>query len=93
MSDEIRELFSTIQNRKANPRPDSYTNQLFEDGEDEIIKKIGEEAIEVILAAKSQGDKRLVEETADLVYHILVLLASRDLTWDDVLLELTQRRR
>ncbi len=93
MSEEIRELFETIQNRKANPRSDSYTNQLFNEGEDEIVKKIGEEAIEVILATKSQGDKRLVQETADLVYHILVLLAARDLTWDDVLLELSLRRR
>ncbi len=93
MSDEIRELFNTIQDRKANPNPDSYTNQLFDDGEDEIVKKIGEEAIEVILATKGQGDKRLIEETADLVYHILVLLAVRDLTWDDVLLELNLRRR
>lgn len=93
MSDEIRELFSTIQDRKANPNPDSYTNQLFDDGEDEIVKKIGEEAIEVILATKGQGDKRLIEETADLVYHILVLLAVRNLTWDDVLLELNLRRR
>jgi len=93
MNDEIRELFSTIQNRKAYPRPDSYTNQLLDEGEDEIVKKIGEEAIEIILATKGQGDRRLIEETADLLYHILVLLVARDLTWDDILLELAQRRR
>ena len=93
MTDEINELFSTIQNRKNNPQPGSYTNLLLAEGEDEIVKKIGEEAIEIILAAKGQGNQRLVEETADLVYHILVLLATRDLTWDDILLELAQRRR
>ncbi len=47
----------------------------------------------MILAAKGQGDQRLIEETADLIYHLLVLLVSRDLTWDDILLELAARRR
>lgn len=93
MNDEINDLFTVIQNRKSNPQSDSYTNKLFNQGEDEIIKKIGEEAVEIILAAKGQGNQRLVEESADLIYHLLVLLASRDLTWDDVLVELGQRRR
>jgi len=75
------------------PRSNSYTNQLFAEGEDEIVKKIGEEAIEVILASTKQGDQRLIEETVDLIYHLLVLLAARDLTWDDVLEELALRRR
>ena len=72
------------QERKARPRADSYTAELLAAGEDEIVKKIGEEAIEVLLAAKGQGDERLLEETADLIYHISVLLVSRDLTWADV---------
>jgi phosphoribosyl-ATP pyrophosphohydrolase len=93
MTDEINQLFQTLQERKINPQPGSYTNELLSTGEDEIVKKIGEEAIELILAAKGQGDQRLVEETADLIYHILVLLISRDLTWDDVLFELSKRRR
>ena len=93
MNDVINELFSIIENRKRFPRTDSYTNQLLEKGEDEIVKKIGEEAIEIILATKSQGDQRIVEETADLIYHILVLLAVRDLNWEDILTELAQRRR
>ena len=93
MSDVITDLFNTIMDRKEQPRPGSYTNQLLSEGEDEIVKKIGEEAIEVILATKSQGDKRLIEELADLLYHILVLLAARNLTWDDILLELSSRRR
>ena len=59
----------------------------------EIAKKIGEEAIEVILASTSQGRERIVEETADLIYHTLVLLVANDIAWDDVLTELEGRRR
>ncbi len=76
----ISRLFATIQDRKINPRPDSYTNQLLDAGEEEILKKIGEESIEVILAAARQSEERLLSELADLVYHGLVLLAARDLT-------------
>ena len=93
MNDEINKLFQTLQDRKIHPQPNSYTNELLDTGEDEIVKKIGEEAIEVILAAKGQGDQRLVEETADLIYHVLVLLVSRNLTWDDLLSELATRQR
>jgi phosphoribosyl-ATP pyrophosphohydrolase len=93
MNEFIDELFATLQERKRNPIPNSYTASLLTAGEDEIVKKIGEEAIEVILAAKGQGDQRIVEETADLIYHLLVLLVSRDLTWDDIRAELRQRQR
>lgn len=93
MSDFIDQLFATLQDRKANPTPGSYTASLLADGEDEIVKKIGEEAVEVILAAKSQGDQRVVEETADLVYHLLVLLVSRNLSWDDIRSELKSRHQ
>ncbi len=93
MNDFIDELFATLQERKYNPTPDSYTASLLTAGEDEIVKKIGEEAVEVILAAKGQGDQRVVEESADLVYHLLVLLVSRDLSWDDIRVELQQRHR
>ena len=71
----------------------SYTATLFSKGEDEILKKVGEETMEVILAAKGQGDQRLVEEVADLFYHTLVLLAARNLTLRDVEGELEQRHR
>jgi phosphoribosyl-ATP pyrophosphohydrolase len=93
MDDVIAELQSTLQDRKRQPSSRSYTSQLLAAGEDEIVKKIGEEAVEVILAAKGQGDKRLVEESADLVYHLLVLLIARDLTWADVEAELARRRK
>jgi phosphoribosyl-ATP pyrophosphohydrolase len=92
MSDILEQLLATLQERKANPRPESYTARLLAAGEDEIVKKIGEEAIEVILAAKGQDNQRIVEETADLLYHILVLLVARDLTWADVKVELVRRQ-
>ncbi len=62
-------------------------------GEDEMVKKVGEEAVEVILAAKGQGDQRLVEEVADLTYHVLVLLAYRGLSPDDIRAELERRHQ
>ena len=89
----LDELFATIQGRQANPKVESYTARLLSAGEDEILKKVGEEAMEVILAAKSQGQERLVSEVADLTYHVLVLLASRGLSPSDVAAELVRRRR
>jgi phosphoribosyl-ATP pyrophosphohydrolase len=93
MSGVIAELEATLQARRQQPSAGSYTSRLLAAGEDEIVKKIGEEAVEVILAAKGQGDERLVEESADLVYHLLVLLVSRELSWADVEAELASRRQ
>ena len=87
----LKRLFDTIEDRKARPKPGSYTNQLLQAGEDEILKKVGEEAMEVILAAKGQGNQRLVEEVADLFYHTLVLLSSRGLRLADIEEELSRR--
>ena len=67
--------------------------EVFTKGEDEILKKVGEESVEVILAAKGQGNPRLIEEVADLTYHTLVLLAARGLTPADILAELERRHR
>jgi phosphoribosyl-ATP pyrophosphohydrolase len=89
----INELFTTILSRRGAALETSYTARLFAAGEDEVIKKVGEEAIEVILAAKGQGNTRLVEEVADLTYHILVLLAERGLSPADVETELAKRRK
>lgn len=91
MSDFVDELWGILQERKANPQPGSYTAELLSMGEDEIVKKIGEEAVEVILAVKGQGNERVVAETADLVYHILVMLLARDLSWEDIKIELLRR--
>lgn len=86
-------LFRIIEDRKLNPLAGSYTSSLFALGEDEILKKLGEEAVEVILAAKSQGPVRLQEEIADWIYHMLVLVSLKDMTLDQILLELSARHQ
>lgn len=93
MSDTLERVFGVIQDRKINPKPGSYTNSLFAAGEDEIIKKVGEEAVEVVLAAKGQGQERLISEMADLTYHCLVLLAQFNLTPEDIAAELDKRHK
>jgi len=87
----IRELYAIICDRRDHPTANSYTASLFNAGEDKIIKKVGEEAMEVILAAKGQTRQRMIEEVADLTYHTLVLLAEKNLTPDDILGELERR--
>ncbi len=93
MNDIVNELFALLKDRKKKLPPGSYTTSLLASGEDEIVKKIGEEAVELILAAKGQGDQRLIEETADLIYHTLVLLVYRDIEWEDIEGELGKRRK
>ena len=92
MDNTINDLYQVLLDRQRSPSESSYTSRLLAD-EEEIAKKVGEEAIEVILAAASQGRQRLVEESADLVYHLLVLLVANEVTWDEVLAELAARRR
>ena len=87
----LNDLFEIIQDRKKLQPQGSYTWQLLQAGQDAILKKVGEEAVEVILAGKGQGNQRLVEEVADLFYHTLVLLSANNLTLGDVEDELRQR--
>lgn len=93
MSQTIQSLYQTILSRKTDPTPASYTAKLFAAGDVEITKKVGEEAIEVIIASYKESDERLASESADLIYHLLVLLASRDVPWTAVESELDRRRR
>jgi phosphoribosyl-ATP pyrophosphohydrolase len=93
MSTILADLFNVVKDRKVNPKEDSYTCRLFAAGENEILKKMGEEVVETIVAAKGEGDERLVYEVADLIYHTLVLLAYRDIELADVEDELTRRFR
>lgn len=87
----LPELYEIIAERKNNPQPNSYTCSLFEAGMEEISKKVGEEAIEVILAANQQGTQRTVEEIADLFYHLMVLMVSKEIPLDSVEEELQMR--
>ena len=87
----IDTLFAVIEERKVNLPAGSYTAQLFEKGENEVLKKLGEEAIEVIIAAKGEGDERVIYEMADWIYHALVLLSMRGQRWEEVEAELARR--
>ncbi len=87
----MQQLWATIQARQEELPEGSYTAYLFKSGENEILKKIGEEAVEIIIAAKGEGDDRVLYESADLIYHLLVLLAARGLSWEQVEAELARR--
>ena len=87
----LNELFEIILDRKTHPQPGSYTNKLLDANEDLILQKVGEESIEVILAAKGQGNQRLVEEVSDLLYHTLVLLVRQGVSLAEVEAELRRR--
>jgi len=89
----IDELFSVIEDRKANPKEGSYTNYLFEKGIDKILKKVGEESAEVIIAAKNASLDEIRYETADLIYHLLVMLCERGLCPSEIMAELEKRRQ
>ncbi len=92
MSNFITTLTQIIEDRKAHPKPKSYTNYLL-DNPQKAAQKVGEEATEVVIAALVQNDDRLLDETADLVYHTLVLLNTRNLTWQQVLKRLETRHQ
>jgi phosphoribosyl-ATP pyrophosphohydrolase/phosphoribosyl-AMP cyclohydrolase len=88
----LQELYAVIERRKEE-RPDgSYTTYLFNSGLDKILKKVGEEATETIVAAKNPEATRLISETGDLIYHLLVLLVERGVTLDEIRQELKERR-
>jgi phosphoribosyl-ATP pyrophosphohydrolase/phosphoribosyl-AMP cyclohydrolase len=89
----LQQLYSLIEQRKEQRPEGSYTTYLFNSGLDKILKKVGEESTETIVAAKNDDSHRLVSETADLMYHLLVLLVERGVTLDEVWLELKGRRK
>ena len=91
--DIILEVVQTIKTRKNEPKEGSYTNYLFDKGIDKILKKVGEETAEVIIAAKNEGKEELIYETADLIYHMLVLLEEKEVALDEVYKELIKRHR
>ncbi len=84
-------LMDLIRGRKSSPKEGSYTSYLFEKGLDKILKKVGEEATEVIIAAKAEDKKETVYEIADLVYHVLVIMTEADISMEDVIRELSSR--
>lgn len=96
ISDELsdfsmRGLMKLIEGRKTDPQDGSYTTYLFNKGLDKILKKVGEESTEVIIAGKAEDKKETVYEIADLIYHVLVLMVEMGISVDDVMTELASR--
>jgi len=87
----LQNIYNVIMDRKKNPREGSYTSYLFDKGIDKILKKCGEEAAEIIIAAKNQDPDELRYEIADFLYHLTVLMAECGLNWDDIASELADR--
>ena len=84
-------VYEVIKDRKENPREGSYTNYLFDKGIDKILKKVGEEATEMVIAAKNPNDNEVIYEMSDFLYHMMVLMAVKNVSWEDITDELSRR--
>ena len=87
----FEEVYGVIEDRKIHPKEGSYTNYLFEKGIDKILKKVGEEATEIIIAAKNPNPEEVKYEISDFLYHVMVLMSERGVTWEDIAKELADR--
>ena len=87
----FEDVFAVIQDRKIHPKEGSYTNYLFDKGIDKILKKVGEEATEIVIAAKNPDPEEIKYEISDFLYHVMVLMAERGVTWEDITEELANR--
>lgn len=92
-ADTLSQVFAVIRDRRNNPTEESYTCRLFAGGDNKILKKIGEESAEVVMACKDDDKEAIASEAADLFYHTLVALAQHDVDVKDVYLKLQERRR
>lgn len=90
---ELNVLYATVQDRKENPEQGSYTSYLFDRGIDKILKKLGEENTEVIIASLMQSKEDLVNEIGDLLYHLIVLMVEKDIALEEVEAELKKRSK
>lgn len=88
----LKEEYDTIIDRKNNPKEGSYTNYLLDKGIDKTLKKVGEEAAEVIIAAKNNDKNEVIYEMADLLYHLMVTMAQKDISLEDIFKEIKSRR-
>ena len=87
----FEEVFDVIKDRKVHPKEGSYTNYLFDKGIDKILKKLGEEATEIVIAAKNPNPNEVKYEISDFLYHMMVLMAEKDVTWEEITTELANR--
>ena len=88
----FEEVYNTIRDRKDQPGDDSYTNYLFGKGIDKILKKVGEGATEIVIAAKNPDSEDIKYEISDFLYHLMVLMVERGISWKDITEELADRR-
>jgi phosphoribosyl-ATP pyrophosphohydrolase len=86
-------LYDIVESRKSNPVSGSYVSSLFNEGLDRIAQKVGEEAIETVIAAKNRSKKRLVSELADLWFHSIVLMCGKGISVDEIYCELEKRNK
>ncbi|MBQ7678594.1 MAG: bifunctional phosphoribosyl-AMP cyclohydrolase/phosphoribosyl-ATP diphosphatase HisIE [Butyrivibrio sp.] len=84
-------VYAVIRDRQIHPKEGSYTNYLFDKGLDKILKKVGEESTEMVIAAKNEGSNELVYEMADFLYHMMVLMAEKNIRWEEITDELARR--
>jgi len=87
----LNDVYEVIEDRKANPKEGSYTNYLFDKGIDKILKKVGEEATEIVIAAKNPNANEIKYEISDFLYHIMVLMVEKQVTWEEIMRELANR--
>ena len=87
----FEQVFAVIQDRKVHPKDGSYTNYLFDKGIDKILKKLGEEATEIVIAAKNPNANEIKYEISDFLYHMMVLMVEKDVTWEEITAELARR--
>ena len=87
----FEEVYGVIEDRKIHPKEGSYTNYLFDKGIDKILKKVGEEAAEIIIAAKNPDPEEVKYEISDFLYHVMVLMVERGVTWEEIVRELADR--
>lgn len=87
----LEDVYSIILDRKDHPKEGSYTNYLYDKGIDKVLKKLGEEATEIIIAAKNPDAEEIKYEISDFIYHLMVLMAEKRVTWEDITQELSQR--
>ncbi len=89
----LSDVYNVIADRRAHPKEGSYTNYLFEKGIDKMLKKLGEESTEIVIAAKNTDNREVVYEIADYLYHLMVLMAQKNISWADVTDELARREQ
>lgn len=89
----LEKLYKVVEGRKKFPKEGSYTNYLFDKGLDKILKKVGEETAEVIIAAKNKSKEEVTYEISDLIYHLIVLMVESGVTLEDIYSELEKRAK